>query len=469
MSDTNNTNVTAEPSYFETMDYMTGVAKDSGLFSKDTVKETAKSTFGKTTSKVGSWLATPVGAVKDMFSSDQADDNVFVPDDYKTLVGDNFTSLYQSTSTLTKVTDDGLSHSFIKSTSPYDAELHSGFGTMSSATSYDALDDRLKAIYEITLLSKKYSYNYKDDDVAHNDLLGNEYVQKMTQYRDYCVQSGLDWNDIISAVSIELQTETRDYIKSDDTVFGSMAKTADTERVIANRAHNMVVACADDGYVDTLAPALESDISYEDTTNMLSDMTRDGKSVKDFNNVTAWISSIFNKFKLVVAHLPLIGGFFKDKSEEKPSAVNTAKELLAEDLQNIKALDVQGVQDCAETMQEWEENAEQVNQYAAHGVDATKAFTEEVINDGKEGVQTALDNNTSLQDAFDTVTTSISNEYDNFKNSVPDVVKDGAEYLYDGFNYGVEQLSNKYGAQTELELDVIGSGDSVNVEEYENA
>lgn len=198
----------------------------------------------------------------------KADDNIIIPVGSKTLLGDNFESLYESTSTREYPASDGSTLVGIEGNCSYETEMRSGMCSLVNQTSYDLLADNEKAMYEITLLSKKYASEYGEAAMT-NDSVAQDYTDKMSQYRAYCEANNIDWGLVCNGVNIELQTECAAYLSAGDKLFSNPSATnADSSRIVTNRAHGLVLQCVPDGYEDSLCAGAYvnyPNISYEDT------------------------------------------------------------------------------------------------------------------------------------------------------------------------------------------------------------
>lgn len=241
-----------------------------GVFTKENFKKTFSGSFDRMIDSISKKIT---GVFAD------ADDNVFVPSGTKTLLGEDFSSLYVSFGISPVQMSDGMIVDMVTADCPYETEMHSGYGMTAQPESYALLSSRERAVYEVVLLSKYAAFQSCSGGVCGDGQdLAEWYADKMSQYRKYCDGAGLDWdNDIIRAVSVELQTETRDYL-ADGKKFGGAFYTAamDMSRVVSNMAHGMVVSCADSDFVDMVPPFLEQDISYEDTIDVVPKVSGDG-------------------------------------------------------------------------------------------------------------------------------------------------------------------------------------------------
>lgn len=220
----------------------------------------------------------------------EVDDNVYIPSGTKTLLGEDFTNLYVSSEFRSYENSDGSISSYIVSTSPYATEMKSGNATANEPWSYDeASGPKVKAIYEITLLSKKYASQYQEGNVTANDKLSTEYADYMSRYRAVCEQQGISWNEVMTGVSAEMQTQCYYFTEESKDVLG--ASNADDNRVLVNRAHNMLKECMDENYEDTLLPSLVGKLSYEDTLDVES------KDVGFFTNIGTKFSEFWSNLK----------------------------------------------------------------------------------------------------------------------------------------------------------------------------
>lgn len=212
------------------------------------------------------------------------DDNVVIRSGTKTLIGDDFSSLYESSELKELSTSDGNKISVIKSTSKYGTEMMNGNLMVDSQSEYNVFTDDRKAAYEITLMSKKYASMYSGDTAA-NEKLSEEYADKMSKYKTYCDEQGISWNRVMYFASSELQTES--YTRSQEAGKSTYllpgetnCVTAEANRVLVNKAHSLLTTCMGD-YEDTLCPALGGSITYEqtlDTSSSFMNFTQDTKN-----------------------------------------------------------------------------------------------------------------------------------------------------------------------------------------------
>lgn len=302
--------------------------ENDGIEASDVAKASASLIFSPITSlynKVSDGVANTVAGTVDFISGKDGDDNVYIPAGTKTLIGQDFESLYESTKIKSYANSDGTESDYIVSTSSYYTEMRSGNASANEAWSYDeASGDKVKAIYEITLLSKKYSYLYEEGNDTKNALLETEYADYMSQYRGYCESNGISWDDVMTGVSAELQTECAHYMDDSDNIF--KGSKAEENRVIVNRAHSMLTGCMSEGYTDQLIPALEGKITYEDTldtnpkdVNFLINIKN--KFTEFWDNVKDKMPHPFRAIKETVSgyalHLASLGG----SESEVPSGI----------------------------------------------------------------------------------------------------------------------------------------------------
>lgn len=240
--------------------------------------------YNKITDGTSSLIANVVNANKD------TGDNVYIPEGTKTLLGHDFTSLYISSELKEYQNADGTKSAYIESTSPYSTEMKSGNASANTAWSYaEASGPKVKAIYEITLLSKKYASMYQQGNDAANDKLSTEYADYMSQYRAVCEQQGVSWNEVMTGVSAEMQTQCYYFSEESKDVLG--ASNADANRVLVNRAHSMLRECMGEGYQDNILPALVGKLTYEDTLDV------EPKNVGFFTNIGTKFSEFWTNVK----------------------------------------------------------------------------------------------------------------------------------------------------------------------------
>lgn len=229
------------------------------------------------------------------------DDNIVVPVSTQTLIGDNFSCLYESVKIQDYASSNGINETYLASDSSYETEM----STLISGQwmSYDLCSVNMKAAYEITLLSKKYANAYADGDAVNNNKLMDEYTDKMTQYKEYCVNNGLDWDGVLQSVSYELQAESCEYKEESMRIINGVPnkQNYDQNRIIANRAHNMVKDCMSEGVEDKFNPSLEGQMTYEETldTNRSEDAAFFNRLAAMFKKKWESIMEFMNNSKLL--------------------------------------------------------------------------------------------------------------------------------------------------------------------------
>ena len=268
-----------------------------------------------------------VSALSSVFHRElDVDDNIYIPVGTKTLLGEDFSSLYVSSKPVGKALDTGENQFFIEPSDEYDTEMHSDMCSLSVSQGYDALSLKERAMYEVVLLSKKASYEILNG--GNSDKISSEYADKMNAYRSYCESNGVDWNNVIVGCSVELQTEARDYLKSKDSVLpGESYSRADMNRVVTNCAHNVVILSGGASFKDELVPALSQDITYEDTMNVSLDYSGSTLS-KVANTSTDFLGRILHAIKDKLS--------IKDNETNKnPSVFASIKQSLSETMESI--------------------------------------------------------------------------------------------------------------------------------------
>ena len=193
-------------------------------------------------------------------------DNVLIPKDTQTLLGEDFASLYTAAEYELITDNTGVSVEVLKPSCSYETEMHSMGLSFSEPTLYADLPEETRVAYEMILLSKKYASEYTGDQTT-DEQVGQKYAEYMSKYADYCNQHDISFTEMLGRVSAELQTETRDYLKEDKQLLSDDSwTTTDRYRVNSNRAHNWVAKCGETvGYQDSLIPALSDDITLADT------------------------------------------------------------------------------------------------------------------------------------------------------------------------------------------------------------
>lgn len=249
-----------------------------------------------------------------MFSyHDNYDDKIEIKEDTRTLLGDDFSVLYESSEVTPLDAGNGATVNVLKSNCSYPTEMHSGNLVAGDWSEYSTVPVDKRACYEVALLTKKYAALPESDENA------TAYASQMALYRQFCESNGIDWNAVIYNVSGELQTEVADYKdlannKSD--LYAQVSKAADLSRAQAADAHNMLLTCAPEGYIDSLLPSLSGRVSYEDTTDTTYDDSYKAKGV-------GFLAVVHSAFVAIYEHLPhpiewmkTVFGNFKREGED---------------------------------------------------------------------------------------------------------------------------------------------------------
>lgn len=191
------------------------------------------------------------------FYDDDYSDNIYVLNGTKTLTGQDFSELYDgNTSVVTKSTDKGEAQ-FLKPDVSYSTEMYQ-YGTQSNNAEYNVLPLDSKIIYETTMLTKKFANRYASKQCSAEDAL-NSYKNEMDKYKSICESNNITWNDIIMAVSNEVQTESCHFIQDRNK----------SDLNMSNLAHNLLLSYAGPDYKDTEAPDVNSEgVTYDDTLSL---------------------------------------------------------------------------------------------------------------------------------------------------------------------------------------------------------
>lgn len=223
-------------------------------FSKEEGGITASEFFGT----IGSSIRNKVNDFTSKFTTDpRQDDKVYIPVEAKTLLGDDFTSLYTGTSTKTVETDAGKID-IIKPSNAYSTEMYFGGIASPNKVTYNGLSGKDKATYEIILMTKKYASEYNAD--ANNAAAINEaYSADLEKYHQYCKENDINWNNVLHTVSSELQRETCEFRDKNDK----------NNLYVTNLSHNLLIAGAGPNYEDYPNSIVDyMGYSYEDTLDL---------------------------------------------------------------------------------------------------------------------------------------------------------------------------------------------------------
>ncbi len=185
------------------------------------------------------------------------DDNINILENTKTLTGQDFSELYDGEAkTVTKQTDNGDAQ-FLEFDTPYSTDMYQ-YGTQSENTDYDALSLSSKVIYETTMITKKFANRYASKLNSAEDTL-DLYKNEMDKYKSICESNNISWNDVMMAVSNEVQTESYHFIQDRN----------EADLNISNLSHNLLLAYAGSDFEDIKAPDIGSDgVTYENTLSL---------------------------------------------------------------------------------------------------------------------------------------------------------------------------------------------------------
>ena len=279
------------------------------------------------------------------------DDKIEVSAGTTTLIGNDFASLYESSTTeqvQAKSADGSVtSVNVLRSTCSYPTEMHSSNLKRFSWSEYNTLPDQTKAAYEVTLLTKKFAAMPESAENAQ------EYANIMAQYRQYCDKNNISWNTVIQNASTELQTEVSDYkvaASNESDAYNNISLSAKKSKAQAADAHNLLLTCAPEGYEDNLAVGLDSSVTYEDTCDASYDGSFAAHTAGFLAVVHGIFSSIYEKLphpiewaKTVFGNLKREGEAFADNTkalmddfEVQSEARQAEGEEILEQLNGIK-------------------------------------------------------------------------------------------------------------------------------------
>lgn len=339
------------------------------------------------------------------------DDGIEVKSDTKTLLGNDFASLYASceTASIQAQNSDGSLYDMevLRATCEYPTEMHSLYLKNVAWGEYDTLSPEQKAAYEVTLLTKKYAAM---DTPSGENQAASEYADTMAQYRQYCDQNGIAWESVIQSASTEMQMEVSDYqVESKDSlnIYEQVGRGAAKAKAQSAAAHNLLLACAPEGYQDQPAAGMDSSVTYEDTC----DDSYNGSPVA---HAAGFFVVVQGMFAAVYDKLPHVGTWAKSVFE---NLKNEGKSFT----ENTQAL-----------MEEWDQQSDaRINEYG------------EVI-DQFEGIKEDI-GNTGVGQAVDEAGDKISEE-------IPQAFEDPSQSIQDGRDW----LKEKYN-QAEPYIDAAGN------------
>ena len=191
------------------------------------------------------------------------DDNVVIPEGEKTLLGEDMSTLFASTSTRTFGESSGSDAKEIVNEGWYGTEMMSANLKSGSPRSVATLTAEQRAAFEIVLLSKKYADMYEDGKDDANERSGKEYADLMARYKATCEANGTNWDEAMNYACWEMQSQSAQYRDDSKGIYAPEA--SEKNRVLVNRAHGMLVGCGNEGWEETMLPHVASRISKEDT------------------------------------------------------------------------------------------------------------------------------------------------------------------------------------------------------------
>lgn len=329
------------------------------------------------------------------------DDRIEVKAGTKTLLGNDFSSLYASceTTSVQAQNSDGSVYDMevLRATCAYPTEMHSSYLKNTAWSEYDTLSPEQKAAYEVTLLTKKYAA--MDTPSAEENQSASEYANTMAQYRQYCDQNGIAWESVIQSASTEMQMEVSDYqVDSGDSmnIYEQVGRSAAKAKAQSAAAHNLLLACAPEGYQDQTATGMDSSVTYEDTC----DDSYDGSPV-------AHAAGFF-----VVVH-----GMFSAIYEKLPHPVKWAKSVF----ENLKNEGRNFTENTQALIEEWDQQSDaRINEYG-EVVDQFEGIKEDI---GNTGVGQAVEK------AGDKVSEEIPRAFEDPSQSI----QDGRDWLKEKYN-----------------------------------
>lgn len=279
------------------------------------------------------------------------DDRIEVKAGTSTLLGEDFSTLYESCRTVSVQAQDADGSVYdmdvLQADCSYPTEMHSAYLRSNTWGEYDTLSMEQKAVYEVTLLSKKYAA-MDTSATGSEEEAASGYAGIMAQYRQYCEQNGIAWDGVVQAASTELQLEVSDYhVETKDSLnlYEQVGRNAARSKAQSAEAHNLLLACAPEGYQDQPAPGLDSSLTYEDTC----DASYDGSVVA---HAAGFFAVVHGVFSAVYDKLPHVGKWAKSVFENlKREGQNFA--------QNTQALMEEWNQQSDARIQEYQEVAEQ--------------------------------------------------------------------------------------------------------------
>lgn len=182
---------------------------------------TADTINGKKRKTLGDCLKEDFSRLKNKtmtyFTTDGSyNDNIEIPSSTKTLTGEPFSVLYgEKCSKKTVVSDKGTIE-ILKPETEYNTEMFCCICKADERSTYDALSERDKMVYEMTLLTKKIANEYDTNKLSALDAK-NKFCEKADEYKAIAEKSNMNWQNILMDVSCELQQQSSNYRKNNDT------------------------------------------------------------------------------------------------------------------------------------------------------------------------------------------------------------------------------------------------------------
>lgn len=282
------------------------------------------------------------------------DDSIVVTQGTRTLLGEDFASLYESVDEQTASSADGWSITELKGSASYGTEMMSAnLSSSGSRRSLTTLQPAQRAAFEIVLLSKQHANLYSPGADASNDAVAQAYTDKMAKYRQYCESNGIQWQQVMQYASWELQTQSMEYADDAKGLYNPVQ--SETNRILSNRAHSMMLECAPDGWQDSLLPHLSGRITYEET------LDTDRRSVGFLQNVGSWFVEKWDSVKNFVTSP------WRAIKESVPDMIDAADTLIQKNEMIHQ-----------ENMAIYQETGEEMKQKAEDTVDAAKEKAKEL-------------------------------------------------------------------------------------------
>ena len=258
-----------------------------------------------------------VNAIAEKVTPESKTASIVVRSDAKTILGADFNTLYKSETfgSVERTDSNGNVYSQLETNTPYDTSwVRYGTG---DDVDYDMLSDHDKLTYEVTMLSKKYGYDYKN---TRSDALLEAYQQELQKYKDYAdSRDDISWNSVLGNVSAELQMESMGFSGKTDNLFSGGAN--DEERRTTNAAHYLMAVASKDYFADPAIPMVEgaSDYSYADTINMSADPDANfgSNALKKATGFASGIATCFTGFfKKIKSYIDELKSTIKENAKE---------------------------------------------------------------------------------------------------------------------------------------------------------